>query len=115
MKIKTITFDNFKQEVLHAKKPVLLDFWAEWCLPCRMLFPLIEEVAKELDDKVLVGKINVDQEQALTTLFDIMSIPTLVILSEGEITHRFVGGKSKAELVESLLSTASAPQAIPSV
>lgn len=112
MKTKAITKENFKKEVIRSKKTVLLDFWAGWCLPCRMLSPLIDEVAEEVDSKVVVGKINIDEEPELAELFGIMSIPTLLILSEGEITHRMIGGQSKDELIEKLLSTTSSPKTV---
>ena len=89
-----ITNVNFEEEVIKSEKPILLDFWAEWCGPCRMLAPSIESIAKERDD-ILVGKINVDDEGKLAMTFGIDSIPTLIIVKNGEIAGKLVGYNSK--------------------
>lgn len=94
----TLTKDNFAQEVLHADKPVLVDFWAEWCGPCQALAPTIEEVARE-QSAFKVGKVNVDKEPELARQYRIMSIPTLIVFREGEPVCREVGGKSKEEIL----------------
>lgn len=93
-----ITNDNFKSEVLESDIPVLLDFWAEWCGPCRMLSPVLEEVAAEREGKIKVGKVNVDEEILLANEFGVSSIPTVVILKGGKSVAKTVGYMPKAEL-----------------
>ena len=102
MSTKVITSENFAEEVLQAKGTVLLDFWAEWCGPCRALGPVIEEVAVE-HPEVKVGKVNVDEQQALAQQFGIMSIPTLVVFKDGKKVNEAIGLMPKAQ-VESLLA-----------
>ncbi|MBP3436313.1 MAG: thioredoxin [Clostridia bacterium] len=96
-----ITKENFEQEVLKADCPVLLDFWATWCGPCRMIAPIVEEIAKE-NASIKVGKVNVDEEEALAVAFGIESIPTILIIKEGRVTAKAVGFRSKAELLSLL-------------
>ena len=98
----TITEQNFDEEVLNAKTPVLVDFWATWCGPCRMLAPIIEEIAKEYDGKVKVGKVNVDDERELALQFGVSSIPTVLVFENGEIKATSVGYRPKEE-IEALL------------
>ena len=95
----TITTDNFESEVIGSEIPVLVDFWATWCGPCRMLSPIISEIAEELDGKIKVGKINVDEESALAAKFGIMSIPTLMVFKNGEATATSVGYKPKDQIL----------------
>ena len=93
--------NNFNQEVLNSDKPVLIDFWAPWCGPCRMVVPLVEEIAKERSD-IKVVKINVDEEQELAMQFGVMSIPTLVVMKNGKIVNQVTGARPKAQILAML-------------
>lgn len=97
-----ITKDNFEEEVLKSDIPVLIDFWASWCAPCRMLAPIIEELAIELEGAVKVGKVNIDDEQALALDYRVVSIPTVLLFKDGEVVKMSIGYKSKEELKEEL-------------
>ncbi|MGN0518208.1 MAG: thioredoxin [Acutalibacteraceae bacterium] len=92
---------NFQSEVICSDKPVLLDFWASWCGPCRMVSPIVDEIAAERSD-IKVGKINVDEQPELAAQFGVMSIPTLVIMKEGRIVNQAVGAKTKAQILSML-------------
>ena len=98
----TITKQNYESEVLNSNIPVLIDFWAPWCGPCKMLAPIIEEVAKEYSGKVKVGKVNVDDEPELAMQFKVVSIPTVVLIKDGNIVNTAVGYRPKAEIEEML-------------
>ncbi len=95
--------DNFEQEVLNSKIPVLVDFWASWCGPCRMLAPVIEEIAKEYEGKIKVGKVNVDDEGELALKYNIVSIPTVILFKDGIKADKFVGFKPKDEIKKILV------------
>ena len=101
MSIIHITKENFQSVVTESAVPVLIDFWATWCGPCKMIAPFIEEIAAERDD-VIVGKIDVDQEMELAMQFRITSIPTLVLLKNGEVTGTLVGYRPKADILKLL-------------
>lgn len=101
MSVLTITKDNFDAEVLRSDKPVLLDFWASWCGPCRMVSPLVDEIADE-DPTIKVGKINVDEQEELAAKFGVMSIPTLVVMNGGKVVRKAVGARPK-EQIEALI------------
>lgn len=98
----TLTKDNFENEVLKSELPCLVDFWATWCGPCRMVAPIIEEVANEVEGKAKVCKVNVDDEPELARQYNVMSIPTLIVIKNGEETERSVGAKPKAQLIKML-------------
>ena len=89
---------NFQEEVLNSDKPVLLDFWAPWCGPCRMVAPVVEEIAEERSD-IKVGKVNVDEEQDLAMQFGVISIPTLVVVKNGEVVNQAVGARPKNQIL----------------
>lgn len=101
MAVIEITAQNFEQEVLKSDRPVLLDFWAAWCGPCQMLSPLVDEVAEERTD-IKVGKVNVDEQQDLAAKYQVMSIPMLVVMKNGEMADKSVGLISKQEILNLL-------------
>ncbi len=99
---KTITLndDNFESEVLNSEIPVLVDFWAEWCGPCRALAPAIEEIAEDYEGKVKVGKLNVDENPGAPSAYDVRSIPTLIVFKNGAVLERIVGALPKNHIVD---------------
>ena len=101
MSVLKITKENFQSEVLDSKIPVLLDFWAEWCGPCRMVGPVVEEIANEKTN-ISVGKINVDEQPELASAFKVESIPMLVVVKDGKVTNISVGYKPKEQLINEL-------------
>jgi thioredoxin len=100
--IVTLTQENFAKQVLQSQSPVLVDFWAEWCGPCKMIAPLLDELADEYQGKVSIGKVNIDEQQALATQYGIRAIPTLLLINKGQVAEQMVGAKSKRDLKASL-------------
>ncbi len=97
-----ITKENFNEVVLNSKKPVLVDFYADWCGPCKMQLPIVDEVAKEVGENAVVGKVNVDQQGELAQMFGVRSIPTLVVFENGKVTQNGVGFHPKDKLIKML-------------
>ncbi len=102
-KIVELTRDNFEQKVVNSDKPVLIDFWASWCGPCRAVAPVMEELAEQYDGKAVIGKVNVDDENELSAKFRIMSIPTIMLFKGGQVVDKIVGSRPKADF-ENLLN-----------
>ncbi len=100
--VVTLTDANFEQEVINSSNPVLVDFWAEWCGPCKMIAPLLDELATEYDGRVKVAKVNIDDHQNLAAQFRVSAIPTLLIFKNGQVIDQLVGAKSKRDLKASL-------------
>jgi thioredoxin 1 len=107
MSVINLNRNNFKEVVLNSDKPVLIDFWATWCSPCRMQSPIIEELADELDGSAVITKMNVDENPELAAQFSVMSIPTLVFIKDGKVVIRKTGVTPKAKLI-SMLNTVNA-------
>ena len=101
-KVMEVTDATFEEEVLRSELPVLVDFWAEWCAPCRMVAPVMEDLAGEYDGRIKVAKLNVDANRETAAKFDIMSIPTVILFKEGEIAKQVVGAMPKDSLVKEL-------------
>ena len=101
MSVININKNNFQEVVMHSDKPVLLDFWASWCGPCRMVSPIVDEIAAERSD-IKVGKINVDEQPELAAQFGVMSIPTLLVMKNGKAVNQAVGARPKAQILAML-------------
>ena len=100
--VTTLSDTTFDEEIGSSSEPVLVDFWAEWCGPCKMIAPILDEIAAENEGKVRIGKLNVDESPDIARRFDVMSIPTLILFKDGEPAKRIVGAKGKAQLLEDL-------------
>lgn len=103
-KIVTLSLDNFEDEVENSSVPVLVDFWAAWCGPCKMIAPIIDQLADEFDGKAKIAKLNVDDNRELAAQFKVMSIPTILLFKDGEVVNQLVGARPKGELVKMLES-----------
>ena len=101
MSVQTIPKENFEAQVLQSDKPVLVDFWASWCGPCRMVSPVVDQIAEERPD-IAVGKVNVDEQPELAAQFGVMSIPTLLVFKDGQAVNKAVGARPKEELLSLL-------------
>jgi thioredoxin 1 len=102
--ISTLTDATFEESVGGASKPVLVDFWAEWCGPCKMIAPILEEIAVEQEEKISIAKLDVDANVATATKYSVMSIPTLLLFKDGEVVARLVGAKPKGALLQEIIS-----------
>lgn len=96
--IINLTQDNFSKEVLESSTPILVDFWAEWCGPCKMIAPVLDELAQEYDGRIKIGKVNIDNEQGLAAEYGVRAIPTLLLFQKGQVAEQIVGLKSKRDL-----------------
>ena len=102
MSVLNITNENFETEVMQSSKSVVLDFYADWCGPCKIMSPIVDQIAEELGEKIIVGKINVDENSELAEKYEIMSIPTIIIIKNGEIAKTFIGVTDKSSIIDEL-------------
>lgn len=100
--VKTINENTFEEEVMKSEKPVLVDFYADWCGPCKMMAPIVEQISEEYGDQIIFGKCNIDENMNIAQRYRVMSIPTLIIFKDGKAAEVLVGARSKAELEETL-------------
>jgi thioredoxin 1 len=100
--VTSVTLDSFDETISSAQTPVLVDFWAEWCGPCKMIAPVLDEISQENGDKIKIVKVNVDENAELARRFEVMSIPTLIVFKDGEVAKRLVGAKNKNGLLDDL-------------
>ncbi len=100
--VVTLTEQNFAQEVLKSTAPILVDFWAEWCGPCKMIAPVLDELADEFVGRARIGKVNIDEHQSLAAQYNVRAIPTLLLFKQGQVVEQLVGAKSKRDLKASL-------------
>ena len=100
--IVNLTQENFAEQVLQSTAPVLVDFWAEWCGPCKMIAPVLDELADEFEGRAKIGKVNIDEQEALAAEYGIRAIPTLLVFTKGEVTEQIVGARSKRDFKASL-------------
>ena len=100
--VTSVTLDSFDETISSAQTPVLVDFWAEWCGPCKMIAPVLDEISQENGDKIKIVKVNVDENAELARRFEVMSIPTLIVFKDGEVAKRLVGAKNKNGLLNDL-------------
>ena len=100
--ITTLTKENFAEQVLKSANPVLVDFWAEWCGPCKMIGPVLDELADEFQGRARIGKVNIDEQQSLAAEYGVRAIPTLLMFHNGQVTEQIVGARSKRDLKASL-------------
>jgi thioredoxin 1 len=100
--IVNLTQENFAQQVLQSTSPVLVDFWAEWCGPCKMIAPVLDELADEFEGRAKIGKVNIDEQQALAAEYGIRAIPTLLVFAKGQVAEQIVGARSKRDFKASL-------------
>jgi thioredoxin 1 len=105
--IVTLTKENFAAEVVQSSAPVLVDFWAEWCGPCKMIGPILDELAEEYSGRIKIGKVNIDQQQELATEYGVRAIPTLLLFHQGQVADQMVGLRSKRDLKASLARVAA--------
>ena len=102
MSIVHLNDDNFEKEVLKSEQATMVDFWADWCMPCKMLAPVLDEIAKEYDGKIKIAKLNVDEGQATATKYGVMSIPTIIFFKDGNISSQVSGVQAKEQLIEKI-------------
>jgi thioredoxin 1 len=107
LNIIALTQENFSKEVLQSTTPVVVDFWAEWCGPCKMIAPILDELAEEYGGRIKIGKVNIDEHQELATQYGIISIPTLLVFHQGQVADQIVGLRSKRELKSKLDAVAA--------
>ena len=100
--ILTLTDNTFDEEIKGSPEPVLVDFWAEWCGPCKMIAPVLEEIADDSNGKLKIGKLNIDENLEVARKFEVMSIPTLILFKDGEPQHRIIGARGKGQLMQEL-------------